>query len=174
MKSSIRLLSLSCVLLISLGSCGLFQPVSSSNSGSNSSRPRSVTPSSNLRSTVVVEAERLLGTRYKYGGNNPREGFDCSGLTVWAYQQVGLSLPRTSRTQATQGERIRESDARPGDLVYFKRNGTVFHVAVVIEAGRGELWVVHSTSSRGVIRENVMASSYWRPKIAGIRNVIGR
>lgn len=120
------------------------------------------------------EAEQLLGTRYKYGGNNPREGFDCSGLTVWAYQQVGLSLPRTSRTQATEGERIREVDARPGDLVYFKRNGTVFHVALIIEAGGGELWVVHSTSSRGVIRENVMASSYWRPKIAGVRNVIGQ
>ena len=171
----IRLLGLSFLLILSFSSCGLLQPISTDGGRTTTSRTRSgESPSSGVRAVVVQEAQDLLGTRYKYGGNNPREGFDCSGLTVWTFQQAGLNLPRTSRTQAVEGERVRENQARPGDLVYFRRNGSVFHVALITDVSSNEMWVIHSTSSRGVIREDVLASSYWRPKIAGVRNVIGR
>lgn len=129
---------------------------------------------SHLRTAIVAQAQGLLNVPYKYGGNRPNEGFDCSGLVVYLYQNAGLDyLPRTSRTQAKMGYRIDRQDARPGDLVFFKRKGgPVFHVSVVVQATPTELWVVHSTSSRGVIREDVLANSYWRPKISEVRNVL--
>ena len=54
-----------------------------------------------IRAGIVEHAEELLGVRYKYGGNRPREGFDCSGLTRYLYQNAGLDLPSTSEVLAS-------------------------------------------------------------------------
>lgn len=171
-KASFRFTFWSALLLFGMSSCGLFRPASGG-SLTNDSHPRSGTVISSARQAVIEEAQLLLGTKYKYGGNTPREGFDCSGFTVYAYQQAGLRLPRTSQTQADVGERVRESQVRPGDLVFFRRGGRVFHVSLVVETSPGGVWVIHSTSSRGVIRENILASTYWKPKISDYRNVLG-
>ena len=131
-------------------------------------------PSAAVRSELVSQAETLLGVRYKYGGNTPREGFDCSGFVKYLYNDQGLSIHRVSRDQATQGTPIEPDRARPGDLVFYRRgpNQPVFHVSMIVDAAPGEIWVIHPTSSRGVIRENILASSYWRPKIYGVRDLI--
>ncbi|MBK6950189.1 MAG: C40 family peptidase [Haliscomenobacter sp.] len=65
-----------------------------------------------------------------------------------------------------------QSDA--GDLIFFRRSASepVFHVSLVIENDGKSLWVVHSTTSRGVIQEDLLASSYWKPKIYSARDVI--
>lgn len=118
-------------------------------------------------------SENLLGTKYKYGGNNPREGFDCSGLSVWVYERAAnVQLPRTSYTQVNEGRRVRVNDARVGDLVFFSRSGRVFHVAIVVDIAPGQIWVVHATSSRGVIREEILGNSYWGPKVSGVRRLL--
>lgn len=131
-------------------------------------------PTGAIRDGIVDHAVELLGIKYKYGGDRPREGFDCSGLTRYLYQNAGLDLPRVSRDQAGLGEVQSFDDARPGDLVFYRRGrpGRVFHVSIVVEVNPGELWVVHATSSRGVIRENILASSYWKPKIYQVRDVL--
>lgn len=123
---------------------------------------------------MITEAERFIGVRYKYGGNNPREGFDCSGFVKYLYNDQGLDIHRVSRDQARQGTQINASAAKPGDLVFYRRgaNQPVFHVSMVVATGPGEIWVIHPTSSRGVIRENILASSYWKPKIYTIRTLI--
>jgi cell wall-associated NlpC family hydrolase len=133
-----------------------------------------VATASGVRGELVSQAESLLGIRYKYGGNGPREGFDCSGFVKYLYDDQGISVHRVSRDQARQGRPIAAREARPGDLVFFRRgtNQPVFHVSMIVAAGPGEMWVIHPTSSRGVIRENVLASSYWRPKIYAVKDLI--
>ena len=133
-------------------------------------------PAAGVRNELVRQAETLLGVRYKYGGNTPREGFDCSGFVKYLYNDQGLDIHRVSRDQATQGSPIDPARAQPGDLVFYRRGPSqpVFHVSMVVAAAPGEIWVIHPTSSRGVIRENILASSYWRPKIYGVRDLIHR
>ncbi|NJB86634.1 cell wall-associated NlpC family hydrolase [Lewinella marina] len=124
-----------------------------------------------IRNSLVSHAEQYLGLRYKYGGNTPGEGFDCSGFVKYLYNDEGISIHRVSRDQARQGKEIDPEEAQPGDLVFFRRgpNQPVFHVSMIVEAGPEELWVIHPTTSRGVIRENILASSYWRPKISAVK-----
>lgn len=158
-----------------LSGCNLFRPADPTAPEPRTSRGGgTVDPTGHIRSAIVDHTLDLLGVRYKYGGNRPNEGFDCSGLTRYLYQNAGLDLPRVSRDQARLG-RLKDFDnARPGDLVFYRkgRPATVFHVSVVVDVRPGELWVVHATSSRGVIRENILGSTYWKPKIYQVRDVL--
>ena len=131
-------------------------------------------PNAVVRNSLVNKAEAYLGVRYKYGGNTPKEGFDCSGFVKYLYNGEGLSIQRVSRDQAREGRPIDPATAKAGDLVFFRRgaNQPVFHVSMIVAAAPGELWVIHPTSSRGVIRENILASSYWRPKIYTVKDLI--
>jgi cell wall-associated NlpC family hydrolase len=63
------------------------------------------------------------------------------------------------------GPSISQKEVNPGDLVFFKKKGRVFHVSIITDASPSKLWVVHSTTSKGVIKEDIMASRYWREKI---------
>ena len=136
--------------------------------------PAASGPTAAVRTQLVSEAEQLLGIRYKYGGTTPREGFDCSGFVKYLYNDQGLDIQRVSRDQAKQGQEIDPSRAKPGDLVFYRRgaNQPVFHVSMIVDAKPGEIWVIHPTSSRGVIRENILASSYWKPKIYAVKDLI--
>jgi cell wall-associated NlpC family hydrolase len=138
-----------------------------------STRPSgSGSTASYIRADIVGHAKELMGLRYKYGGNNPRQGFDCSGFVLYLYQNAGIDINRISRDQAKQGRSIPTNRARPGDLVFFKRNGkAVHHVSVIVEVGVNKLIVVHATNS-GVIRENILESRYWEPMIYQVRDIL--
>jgi cell wall-associated NlpC family hydrolase len=69
------------------------------------------------RANIISVAARYLGTPYRYGGTTP-SGFDCSGYVQYVFNQVGVSLPRTSSQQGASGRQISRSEALPGDLVY--------------------------------------------------------
>ena len=85
---------------------------------------------------VVSAAVKYLGVPYKWGGTNPSTGLDCSGFVQRAYADVGVSLPRVSRDQATVGTEVASLDqARPGDLVAFGQ--PVDHIAIY--AGNGKI-----------------------------------
>lgn len=157
-----------------LSGCSLFKPADPSQPAPRTSRGGTVDPTGGIRTDIVDHAGELQGIKYKYGGNKPKEGFDCSGLTRYLYQNAGLDLPRVSRDQAGLGKLKDFDSARPGDLVFFRKGkpARVFHVSVVVDVKPGELWVVHATSSRGVFRENILASSYWKPKIYQVRDVL--
>lgn len=176
---SLRSLILLC-LLISFGfttACGIFVPSDDYARGERppkTSSTRSEAPPSSLRMQVVVEAASLQGTRYKYGGVSPKTGMDCSGLTNYVFQNAGISLDRTSRDQAKNGSAIKLKDAKAGDLVFFKNGGRIFHVALITEYTGDKLYVVHSTSSRGVVNDEILNNAYWKPKIAFVRDVISR
>src|SRR5690606_14866088 len=87
---------------------------------------------------VLRRAFALLGTPYRWGGNSPDRGFDCSGLVGYIYRTtLGIDLPRISRDQARAGEQVSDrADMAAGDLVFFGRRGRVDHVGIYIGEGK--------------------------------------
>ena len=84
------------------------------------------------RSRIVVLAWHAVGVPYRWGGNSPRGGFDCSGLTQWVYRHVGISLPHYSAGQWRYGRRVSRRALRPGDLLFFSGLG---HVGIYLGHG---------------------------------------
>jgi len=127
------------------------------------------------RGKIADYAQRYVGIKYKYASRSPSKGFDCSGFTYYVFKQFDVKLPPSSSGQAAMGKKIPVRKAQPGDLIFFSKNGRgkVSHVGLCVENDtRDGLVVVHSTSSRGVIVENISQSSYWEPKIKFARNVM--
>ena len=125
----------------------------------------SVSKDAALKNAIVGTASKNLGVKYKYGGINPKEGFDCSGLVYYSAKSNNIDLPRSSALLADSAPHSNWKSASPGDLIFFGEKGKVNHVAIVEKKRADELWVIHSTSSRGVISENVLSSSYWNKRI---------
>jgi len=124
------------------------------------------------RQLVIQQAKKLINMPYVYSGSSPK-GFDCSGFTKYIFGKVAqVKLDHSSQAQSKTGKKVNLPKARAGDLIFFKKGKRINHVAIVEKVGRNELWVIHSTSSRGVIRENVLKSPYWKTKIAYCRSVL--
>lgn len=84
---------------------------------------------------IVDEAMKFYGWEYTWGGSNPEEGFDCSGLVQWCYLQAGIELPRTSREQFEWCEEITVDELKAGDLLFYQNEssgGEIGHVAIYI------------------------------------------
>ncbi|MDR7378808.1 cell wall-associated NlpC family hydrolase [Rhodoferax ferrireducens] len=104
---------------------------------------------------ITIYALSLVGTPYRYGGNTPDAGFDCSGLIGYVYQnRAGLKLPRTVAQLQSAGQAVPREELRSGDLVVFGR-GT--HAGIYVGEGR----FVHAPSSGGEVRLNPLDSGYW-------------
>lgn len=127
-------------------------------------------PYSRGKNPVVAAARSLSGVRYKWGGDSPREGFDCSGLTWWAYRQVGVELPRVSWEQYESGVPVGRRDVQPGDLVFYRLPGDKksLHVGIVTERGT----FIHSPRTGGRVREEPMDTPYWRQHYLGARRYL--
>ena len=108
-------------------------------------------------------SESLIGTPYKYGGSTSL-GFDCSGLTQFVFREIGVILPRSSRAQSQVGQKVNLTELRTGDLLFFGEK-EVDHVAVVMTHDGIHLKVIHSTSSKGVILEDLYKSEYWTDRL---------
>lgn len=120
--------------------------------------------------SVLMRALGLVGTPYRYGGNTPESGFDCSGLVNYVYRQMlDLRLPRTSRELAqVQGPKIAEDRLAPADLVFFGSRGNVSHVGIYVGEGR----FVHAPSTGGTVRLDMLDGPYWRDHYTGARRVV--
>jgi cell wall-associated NlpC family hydrolase len=129
-----------------------------------------VTP---FRKKVVDFGKKFVGTSYKYAGQSPKTGFDCSGFTSYVLKESGVVASPASAIQATEGRYVALDRVLPGDLIFFgESKKKISHVALVISRGAEGITCVHSTSSRGVIVENVSQSAYWKPKILFARDLI--
>ena len=119
---------------------------------------------------VLMRAISLVGTPYRYGGNTPEGGFDCSGLVNYVYRDMlDLRLPRTSRElAAVQGPRIAPERLASGDLVFFGSGGTVSHVGIYVGEGR----FVHAPNSGGSVRLDRLDGSGWRDYYRGARRLL--
>ncbi len=116
------------------------------------------------RDQVIRIARREIGDAYQYAGQGP-DRWDCSGLIQHSFSAAGIPLDRTSRDMSKTASGIVLSKARKGDLIFFKKDGRVFHVSLITEYNKEHLWVIHSTTSRGVIEEDIKVSKYWKSKI---------
>lgn len=166
-----RLLVITSVLLFLLSSqCNTIQQTTRKGASSESTYSSST---SQLRGDIIKYAKRQQGVKYKYGGRSP-SGFDCSGFVHYVYDEFNITVTPVSRVQETEGRKIPLSDVQAGDLVFFRktRAGSVFHVALVVANTAEGIMVVHSTTSRGVIVENISQSSYWKPKLSSARTFI--
>jgi len=125
------------------------------------------------RKKLVREGEALIGTPYKYGGTTPA-GFDCSGFTGFVYDKISMDITRSSSSQAKKGKKIDLSEVLPGDLLFFTGTGKkkISHVAMIVSNNGKGITVVHSTSSRGVRKDNITHSTYWKPKILFARRIL--
>lgn len=126
------------------------------------------------RREITEEAKKYVGTPYKYAGKDPSTGFDCSGFTHYVLGKYNIKVSPSSSVQATEGKEVSLSKVKPGDLIIFRTEDgkSIQHVSMVVENTKDGIVCVHSTTSRGVIVENVSASSYWKPRIWKARDVI--
>lgn len=120
--------------------------------------------------SVLMRAISLVGTPYRYGGNTPQSGFDCSGLVNYVYDDMlRKKLPRTSSALAAyQGPKIQPRQLTAGDLVFFGSRGQVSHVGIYVGDGR----FVHAPSSGGTVRLDHLDGAYWRDHYTGAKRVI--
>lgn len=124
---------------------------------------------------VLTTADRYVGTRYRYGGEAPAEGFDCSGFVQYVFGRHGIELPRTSRQQATAGWSVPRDPAalRPGDLMLFaSTGGRVDHVAIYAGNGR----ILHSSASGGGVGYDDLSSprgEWFLARHVATRRVVG-
>ena len=84
---------------------------------------------------IADVAMGMVGTRYRYGGTDPLEGFDCSGLVYYAYGQAGYRVPRTSQELFRAARKISVGDADPGDLMFFQDQTKLSHVGIYLGDG---------------------------------------
>ena len=125
-------------------------------------------------SGVVSIAKQYLGTRYSYGGASP-SGFDCSGFTMYCFQQMGVSLPHsaTSQWQSGAGQKVTSTSAlQSGDLVFFcdpsrSKGKACSHAGIYIGGGQ----FIHSSSSKsgGVIISDLTSGYYNTYFVGGMR-----
>lgn len=118
---------------------------------------------------VLVNALSLTGIQYKYGGNSPETGFDCSGFVRYVYQQTSsLTLPHGAHAISQLGKTIPKSELQPGDLVFFNTLKTTFsHVGIYLGNNR----FIHSPSSGGGVRVEDMQTSYWTNRFNGAQRI---
>ncbi|MBT2655145.1 LysM peptidoglycan-binding domain-containing protein [Bacillus sp. ISL-18] len=118
--------------------------------------------STSLVEGVVSEAKKYIGSPYKWAGNTPA-GFDCSGFTVYVFNKVGISLPRTAATQWDAGAPV--SSPRVGDLVFFETYKVgPSHVGIYLGNNK-----FISAASTGVVISD-MTSSYWKTRYLGAKS----
>lgn len=115
---------------------------------------------------IQTYAESLLGVPYKYGGEIPRTGFDCSGLTMFVHKQNGITIPRVSRDQFKYGKQISRQGLRSGDLVFFEtyRKGAS-HVGIYIGGNQ----FIHSPNKGKNVKTESLSNSYYQQRYLGAR-----
>ena len=118
-----------------------------SNSGSSNSASDS-TVSSGDGAAIAAYAQKFIGNPYVYGGTSLTNGTDCSGFTQSVYSHFGISIPRTSGSQASAGKHVSFDELKAGDLILYASNGRVGHVALYIGGGQ----VVHASTYKTGIK----------------------
>lgn len=122
------------------------QNAATSSSG-NSSSSKSSYSGGSTGNKISDYAVQFVGNPYVWGGTSLTNGADCSGFTQSVFRKFGISIPRTSRSQATGGTRVSLENIRPGDLLFYAQGSTINHVAIYIGNGKA---VSASTPATGI------------------------
>jgi len=113
----------------------------------------------------------LVGIDYRYGGESPDRGLDCSGLIRYVFQEVtGVTLPRTAKELSRIGKSVRAGELEPGDLVFFNTRHFAFsHVGIYLGNDR----FVHAPSNGGEVGVATLSNGYWQKRYNGARRLVG-
>ena len=169
-----RLLNTFCILLLAaltLSSCGTSRK-SGRLSGSKHRKAPATEQTVHSQTELLLDfAMGYLGTRYRYGGNSPREGFDCSGFACFVFNEFGIQLPRISADMSKTGRYVGKNELQKGDLVFFATGPTrrINHVGIITETSPRVL-MIHSSTSAG-IRIDDINSEYYRKRYVTSRRV---
>ena len=116
-----------------------------------------------IRSSMITFAEQFIGNPYVWGGTSLTNGADCSGFVQSIYAEFGYSLPRVAEDQAYVGMKIPVQDAAPGDLIFYSRNGEIYHV--VMSLGNGKT-IEAQSSATGIVYGSVdYGHAVWATRI---------
>ena len=118
---------------------------------------------------VLINALSLTGIQYKYGGNSPSTGFDCSGFVRYVFHNAAnLTLPPTARAISQIGKSVRKDELQPGDLVFFNTLKKAFsHVGIYI----GDNKFIHAPSTGKTVRVESMQDGYWASRFEGAQRL---
>ena len=124
----------------------------------------------NAAQDVILQSLKLVGVRYRFGGNDEASGLDCSGFVRLVFKDsVGAQLPRTSAEMSKLGERIDTSQLKAGDLVFFNTMRRTFsHVGIYL----GDNHFLHAPRTGAEVRVEDMSDSYWVKRYNGARRII--
>jgi cell wall-associated NlpC family hydrolase len=125
----------------------------------------------NSAQDLTVFALGLIGVDYKYGGNTPESGLDCSGLVRYVFQQVtGITLPRTAKEMSRVGDKVALDDLKPGDLVFFNTRRFAFsHVGIYL----GDNQFIHAPARGREVEVATFDKSFWQKRFNGARRLAG-
>ena len=123
-----------------------------------------------IREKIIKTARRYVGVPYRWGGESPRTGFDCSGYTMVVYRLNGLDLPRSSRQQWKFGKQVGRGQLQKGDLVFFATNGgrRISHVGIYA----GDDKFLHAPRRGRRIQTSALSSPYFRTRYVGARSYL--
>jgi cell wall-associated NlpC family hydrolase len=118
---------------------------------------------------ILIFSLSLLNTGYRFGGNNPEAGLDCSGMVSYVVEQVsGKRLPHNAAQIAAITQPIERQALKPADLVFFNTNGQTYsHMGIYLGDGR----FVHAPSSKGVVRIERLDNAYFASRFSGARSL---
>jgi hypothetical protein len=121
------------------------------------------------REEISIEAMSLVGVPYRWAGNTPASGFDCSGLVQYVLARAAdVKLPRTTADMSRRGQVIEPDEIATGDLVFFNTTGRSHsHVGIYV----GNLRFINAPSTGGTVRLDYLTNPYWARRFDGIRRV---
>ena len=124
----------------------------------------------NVAQDVILQGLKLVGVRYRWGGNDEDSGLDCSGFVRLVFKDsIGAALPRTAREMSEVGEKIDPNELKPGDLVFFNTMRRTFsHVGIYL----GDNHFLHAPRKGAEVRVESMDSSYWIQRYNGARRIL--
>lgn len=124
--------------------------------------------------SLLLHASKFIGKRYRYRGTSPKTGFDCSGYVLYNFKRHGIHLPHSSYEQIKYGEKVEISEAKAGDLIFFKGRSTksklAGHVGIVVEVIGKSVKFIHSSTSLGV-RYDFTHAKYYKTRFLQIRRL---
>ncbi|AMP09651.1 lecithin retinol acyltransferase family protein [Collimonas arenae] len=164
--------ALACALIASLWLCS---PAHASDITDIDVRPQPSSTRSKLQqftdraSELAVSAMGMIGIHYKYGGNNPENGLDCSGLVRYVFKDAwGVNVPRTAAELSRSGEKVDTQDLQPGDLVFYNTLRRSFsHVGIYL----GDNKFIHAPRAGASVRIESMDLAYWKARFNGARRI---
>jgi len=157
-------------ILLTISGCGSFGPTSPAPvSGPVPVPAPSTGPPRAERSEALLQALFALGLDYRYGGNSPVTGFDCSGLVAHVYLEAwNIRLPRNTAAQSKVGMPVSLAELQAGDLVFYDTLKRPYsHVGIYLGDGK----FVHAPKTGAQVRVESIKSAYWAQRYNGARRV---